>query len=116
MIYLNQCPECKSKNITFQKKIRFFKTMLMMFLLSILPLIGWITDANKLATIKTSGDTPIDNLVTEALHPGYNALSNEMVWCVIITMALWVMVIVFFLIKKITYQCKDCNLQWSSQK
>jgi hypothetical protein len=56
MIYLNQCPECKSKNITFQKKIRFFKTMLLMFSLSVVAIFVWVHDANKIVDLETFGE------------------------------------------------------------
>ena len=116
MIFLNQCPQCKSQNILKHKKIRFLKTMWVMLLLSIIPIGGLIYDSRVLASVPPpEGIGPNDPFYMsymESLHPGYNALLNNMTLTTLAIIGLWVIAIVFFLIKKVNYECLNCKLQW----
>jgi len=96
MLYLNQCAECKSKNIEQIKKARFPKTTAVVFCLSLFTL--WVSVSDMINPYCTLG-SPLQN---ECIRSGF------------LTLGLWVLVVIFGCIRKITYECSDCKLMWQT--
>ncbi|MFH1563010.1 MAG: hypothetical protein ABIF11_06305 [Nitrospirota bacterium] len=92
MVYLNECPKCSSKEINIIKKIRFSKTIYVLLFISLFCIIGCIYDMR--------------NIYAQA------ALDTERGILGLITIGCWFLSMILVFIKKITYQCKDCNLKW----
>jgi hypothetical protein len=112
VIYLNQCPECKSKRVSIKKNLRFRKTMWGVLLLSFLFVLGYLDDANRLGQLQKSES---NSTYIGLIMSGEGRLSNEMTSFFLITIVLWIVAVGLFSIKKVVYHCEDCNLEWRSQ-
>ena len=96
MAYLNQCPECKSRNVGVIKRVRFRRTMLTALFVSGLTLWACMYDVLHPWV-----------MITEHGHNEANILTA-------VTAGLWLSVIALACIKKSTYECKSCSLAWTS--
>jgi len=111
MIYLNQCPECKSKKVRIEKKLRFRRTFWAVLIMSFVILLGYLDDARRLGRLQKSETTsPYIGLITS----GEEHISSEMTLLLLIVVALCVVAIGLFSAKKVTYHCNECTLTWGS--